>query len=165
MRIRNRFIVESWIRIRIKLKSRIRIHINTRMKGRIWIRIRFKVKSRIWIRRKTEESIPFLLLRSSSLINLGRSKCLGIFLNFHLFKVFVRNPWYFYKGYFLTFRYAFEHCDMRKKNNKRLILIYLVPVKMLLGKSQEKEAVFRILKCVLRIRISGSIIKNHRQIG
>jgi len=30
-------------------------------------------------------------------------------------------------------RYAFEHCDMRRKRNKRLILMYLIPVKMLLG--------------------------------
>jgi len=30
-------------------------------------------------------------------------------------------------------RYAFEHCDMRRKRNKRLILIYLIPVKMLVG--------------------------------
>eukprot|EP00088_Acartia_fossae_P047751 TRINITY_DN5185_c0_g1_i5.p1 TRINITY_DN5185_c0_g1~~TRINITY_DN5185_c0_g1_i5.p1 ORF type:complete len:409 (-),score=81.85 TRINITY_DN5185_c0_g1_i5:484-1683(-) len=30
-------------------------------------------------------------------------------------------------------RYAFEHCEARRKRNKRLILMYLVPVKMLLG--------------------------------
>jgi len=60
-----------------------------KLKVRNLIRIRFKVKSRIRIRRKTAESIPFLLLRSSSLINLGRSKCWGIFLNLSSFKVFV----------------------------------------------------------------------------
>lgn len=36
-------------------------------------------------------------------------------------------------------RYAFEHCDMRKKGNKRLILIYLVPVKMLLGQMPKES--------------------------
>jgi len=30
-------------------------------------------------------------------------------------------------------RYAFEKCDVNKKKNKRLILIYLIPVKMLIG--------------------------------
>merc|ERR1719474_324225 len=30
-------------------------------------------------------------------------------------------------------RYAFEKCDQKKKKNKRLILIYLIPVKMLIG--------------------------------
>ncbi len=86
----------------------------------------------------------------------------------YLFKlVFFLNVLYEIPGilikdiYFLASRYAFEHCDMRKKNNKRLILIYLVPVKMLLGKRQEKAAVFQILK----IRIHGSIIENRRQIG
>jgi len=36
-------------------------------------------------------------------------------------------------------RYAFEKCDMRKRKNKRLILIYLIPVKMLLGQMPKES--------------------------
>merc|ERR1711872_1029539 len=39
-------------------------------------------------------------------------------------------------------RYAFEKCDRESKVNKRLILIYLVPVKMLLGQ-MPKESLLR----------------------
>ncbi len=39
--------------------------------------------------------------------------------------------------------FAFEHCHKRFKKNKRLILIYLIPVKMLLGYIPKKEVLER----------------------
>jgi len=36
-------------------------------------------------------------------------------------------------------RYAFEKCDRSRKKNKRLILIYLIPVKMLLGQMPKES--------------------------
>ena len=36
-------------------------------------------------------------------------------------------------------KFAFEHCHMKSRANKRSILIYLIPVKMLLGQMPEEN--------------------------
>lgn len=59
--------------------------------------------------------------------------------------------------------YAFEHCHKKFPKNKRLILIYLVPVKMLLGYMPKREMLerydvlqFHELSCALK---EGNIAK------
>lgn len=67
--------------------------------------------------------------------------------------------------------FAFQHCSPRFKKNKRLILIYLVPVKMLLGFMPSKEVLkkydvfqFYELTCALKqgnVRKFDDIIQKH----
>jgi len=58
------------------------------------------------------------------------------------YKFFVGKKALFDSDYKLANEYlsfAFEHCHCRSKNNKRLILIYLLPVKMQLGRMPSKK--------------------------
>lgn len=59
--------------------------------------------------------------------------------------------------------YAFNHCHKRFPKNKRLILIYLIPVKMLLGYMPKREVLqrydvlqFHELACALK---EGNVLK------
>ena len=68
-------------------------------------------------------------------------------------------------------KFAFEHCHVKSRANKRSILIYLIPVKMLLGQMPEemllkkydllqfKEVVLAVKQGILNFLYSLVIIK------
>ena len=50
-------------------------------------------------------------------------------------------------------KFAFEHCHVKSRANKRSILIYLIPVKMLLGQMPEEMLLKKsVLKKNLKIK-------------
>jgi hypothetical protein len=65
-------------------------------------------------------------------------------------------------------RYAFEKCDQRMKKNKKLILIYLIPVKMLLGQMPKETLLQKYdlleFKGVMRAVKEGNLHKLNQEL-
>ena len=66
-------------------------------------------------------------------------------------------------------KFAFEHCHVKSRANKRSILIYLIPVKMLLGQMPDevllkKYDLLQFKDVVLAVK-QGTFFDKHRDVN